>query len=303
MTGRRILITGAGGFVGSHLAQGFAALGDRVCAVDREFDDAARARLAGCTLLACDLGADGATAALPAADVIVHGAALTTAPEALGMTAADHVAANMAPLLAMLRHAARVPPACFVFLSSSGVFGPADGSPDLADTDRATGAGPYAAAKRAGEALVPGALGGICATLVLRLGYLYGPHEAARASRARVSPIRSWLDAAAAGGTIEIAGTDPRRDWTFAPDLAPAIDRLLAAPGRAGPIHLCAPGAWRDSAVAGLILARHPRARLGRVPGGPVKPPMRPSAVAALEGFGWTGIEAGLDALSVGVPA
>jgi UDP-glucose 4-epimerase len=38
MTDRAILITGAGGFVGSHLAMGFAALGYRVTAVDVAFD-------------------------------------------------------------------------------------------------------------------------------------------------------------------------------------------------------------------------------------------------------------------------
>ena len=192
MTDARILVTGAGGFVGAHLAQGFAALGHEVCAVDRVFDAPARARLSGCAIVECDLSSpDGQRPELPAADVIVHAAALTTGPEALGIAAADHLTANLLPLAAMLRHAARIPPAAFVFISSSGVFAETDGSPDLTDADPATAQGPYSAAKRAGEILVPGALAGVCRTYSLRLGYIYGPDEAPRESRQRVSLVRT----------------------------------------------------------------------------------------------------------------
>jgi nucleoside-diphosphate-sugar epimerase len=42
---RRVLITGAGGFVGSHLAEGFMALDYTVTAFDRSFDAPTRQRL------------------------------------------------------------------------------------------------------------------------------------------------------------------------------------------------------------------------------------------------------------------
>jgi UDP-glucose 4-epimerase len=66
----------------------------------------------------------------------------------------------------------------FVFLSSSGVFAPTDGAPDLADACTPTATHPYAAAKRAGEVLVPAALAGHCLGPCRPLGYLYGPGEA-----------------------------------------------------------------------------------------------------------------------------
>lgn len=292
MTGARILISGAGGFVAGHIAMGLAALGHRVCALDLTFDAAAELRLTGCDLLAVDLAADGVV--LPPADIMIHGAALTTSPAALGLTPAQHVAANTRPLLTMLTHAGTIRPRAFVYLSSSGVFAAADGAPDLTDTCAPTAQGPYSAAKRAGEALVPGALGDICQTFILRLGYLYGPGEAARASRMKVSLVQTWINAACNGETLQHDATDPRRDWTFAPDLGPAIDRLVAGDGRAQPIHLCAPNPPRDSEVLAQILRHHPAAKQRKVPGQGVKPPMVPSVLPALDSFGWTPIDEGI---------
>ena len=292
MTGARVLISGAGGFVAGHIAMGLTALGHRVCALDLTFDAAAERRLAGCDLMAADLAGDGV--ALPPADIVIHGAALTTGPAALGLTPAQHVAANIRPLLTMLSHAGSIRPRAFVYLSSSGVFASTDGAPDLTDTCIPTAQGPYSAAKRAGEALVPGALGDICKTFVLRLGYIYGPGEAARASRMKVSLVQSWIDAARNGEPVKHDATDPRRDWTFAPDLAFAIDRLLTGPDRAQPMHLCAPNPPRDSDVVAQILRHHPAAIQRKVLGQGVKPPMLSSAIPALDGFAWTPIADGI---------
>jgi nucleoside-diphosphate-sugar epimerase len=137
-------------------------------------------------------------------------------------------------------------------------------------------------------------LGEACQTFILRLGYLYGPGEAARASRMKVSLVQGWLDSVRNGETLQHDATDPRRDWTFAPDLASAINRLLSGPGRAQPIHLCAPNPPRDSEVLAQILRHHPTAAHRTVPGQGVKPPMVPSAVPALDGFAWTSLADGI---------
>lgn len=292
MTGARILISGAGGFVAGHIAAGLAALGYRVCALDLTFDAAAQRRLAECDLVTADLSVAGV--ALPPADILIHGAALTTNPAALGLTAAQHVAANTRPLLAMLTHAGTLRPRAFVYLSSSGVFAARDGAPDLTDACTPTAQGPYSAAKRAGEALVPGALGEVCQTFIARLGYIYGPDEAARESRMKVSLVQGWIEAARKGAVLDHDATDPRRDWTFAPDLGPAIDRLVAGAGRAQPFHLCAPHPVQDSAVVDLILRHYPLTTQRRVPGSGTKPPMVPSVIPALDGFGWTPMAEGI---------
>lgn len=295
MTLAPVLITGAGGFVGSHLAMGFAALGVQVTALDRAFDAATRARLSGIRLAEVDLAApDAGIPDLGEGCTIIHAAALTTSPAALGMTEAEHVTANMKPLLAMLRHACRVRAGSFVFLSSSGVFAEGDGSPDLCDTDQPRALGPYSAAKRAGEVLVPSALAGGIKPYCLRLGYLYGPHEVARPTRQRVSLMQDWAGRAERGEVIDLATPAPRRDWTFVPDLAPAIARLLQGPAEPAPRHLCAPDPASDAEVLALLRGHFPRLAVQQVPALPIKPPMRPSALSALEGFDWTDLAGGL---------
>lgn len=298
MSRTTVCITGAGGFVGSALAEGFAALGWSVTAVDRAFDDGARARLAGTDLTSADLAA-GAPADLPEARVVIHAAAMTTDPTALGWTPAEHVAANIRPLLAMLEYAARARPEAFVFLSSSGVFAPGDGEDGLRDTDTPTARSPYAAAKRAGELLVHAALEGLAATHVVRLGYLYGPHEAARPTRARVSLVARWMSDAREGRPLPVSADDPLRDWTFSEDLAPALARLVEEPGRGRPVHLCSPHVMRDSAMAALVAGHVTGATIRTVPApAATKAPMRASRIAALDSFAWTTPEAGIARLA-----
>ncbi|HSF65614.1 MAG TPA: NAD(P)-dependent oxidoreductase [Paracoccaceae bacterium] len=302
MTGARVLITGAGGFVGSALAAGLARLGWQVCALDTGFDAPARARLAGAELVAADLG--GTVPALPRADVVIHAAALTTGPETLGITAAEHVRRNMLPLLAALDMAAAMVPRAFVFLSSTGVFAPGDGDPDLTDATPPTATGPYSAAKRAGEVLVPSALPAGTVAHVLRLGHVCGLAESARPTRQRVSALAAMVAAARAGQPIPVPATDPLRDWTMAEDLAPALARLLAGPAAGRALHFGSPHRMRDSAMAARIATHFPGARIDTQPAPAPKAPMRPSVMPALDGFAWTRPEAVIDALCTAeVPA
>ncbi len=295
-----VLVTGAGGFVGGALAVVVAALGWAVTALDREFDAAARARLHGCTLVTAALG-DTAPADLPPATLVIHAAAITTPASDLGWTPAAHVAANVRPLVAMLEYAARTRPAAFVFLSSSGVFAAGDGGDVLTDADVPTGTSPYAAAKRAGELLTVAALEGISAAHVVRLGYLYGPHETARPTRARPSLVVRWLEAARAARPLVVPSSDPTRDWTFTPDLAPALARLVARPPAARPVHLCSPFMLKDSAMAALIAGHVPGAVCATEPAdAPTKPPMRASDLSHLGDVRWTAPHAGVARLFAG---
>ncbi len=298
MSAGRVLITGAAGFVGSALTAGFAALGWRVTAIDLSFDGAPAPRPGSVETVTVDLS-EGVPEGVPGADLVVHAAAVTTEASDLGWSRAAHVAANLRPLLAVLDYAARRPPRALVFLSSTGVFASGDGVDALTDTDLARGTSPYAAAKRAGETLVPATLDGVTAAHVVRLGYIYGPHEQVRPSRRRLSPVAQWLAAARAGRPLEVRADDPHRDWTFAPDLAPALGRLIAGAASRGPVHLGSPFVLADSAMAALVARHVPGATSIAVPAsGAMKPPMRPSDIAALRGFVWTAPDAGIARLA-----
>lgn len=325
MTARTVLITGAGGFVGGALAGGFAGLGWDVVAVDRDFDDAvasdgvapggvASDRAApddmapgGVRRVVWDVG--GASAPNLAADVIIHAAWITADPATLGVSDDEYIELNLRPLMSMITSAKSTTPAAFVFVSSSGVFAATDGDDGLTDDTVPTGSSPYARAKRMGERLVRTELGAVCRVLVVRLGYLYGPGENARASRPGVSLVAQWIEAATAGDPLPVREDDPAREWTFAPDLAPVLSRMLGGPGGPEPaeatdvptdrpIHVGSPHVLRDSALAEIIAAHHPGAAITHIPAGPpAKPPMTPSDLPAIRDFAWTDPAAGLDAM------
>ena len=254
---RKVLITGAGGFVGSHLAEGFIAMGDSVTALDLAFDAPTRARLAQATLVEAPLTRQ-MLARLPKADLVIHGAAITTPPDEFGVSDAEHVRANVDLLLDCLDFAVTSGASDFVFLSSSGVFGLDDGDGIHLETTPFSGSIPYALAKQAGEAATDAANSGTLRAISVRHGPVYGPHEIARGTRNVVSQIRRWLDRASAGQPIIVQMPDEHRDWTFAPDLPRALDALLRVdPKITGVIHLTSADIISNldlaQAVAGLV--------------------------------------------------
>lgn len=295
MTRRTVLITGGGGFVGSHLAEGFRDLGYGVTAIDSSFDIETRGRLDGVRLIEAELDGPSLTEALRAGiGMVVHGAALTTPPERASLTFFGHVRRNVDLLIDCLDQAASHGVPCFVFLSSSGVFSFEEA--DLLDesvTPRGTSA--YAVAKRAGEALCAAFDG----ALVLRLGPLYGPDERSRDSRVFVSPIRRWLDCLDRDAPITVESPLSRRDWTFLPDLAPAIDRLCHQ-GARGLFHLTSGEILGDLELAEIIAARRPGTSVAvadRLE--PRRVPMT-SRRTELDGFCWTPLKRGLSLVAEG---
>jgi len=297
MSSRRVLITGAGGFVGQALATGFADLGWDVVGVDRAFDGEPKSPRI--RRVVTDLQA-GVPDSVTDPDLVIHAAWVTTDPKTLGITEREYHDRNLVPLAALLRYSRRVEPDAFVFISSSGVFTPDDAPGGLTDADQPTGDAPYAETKLLGEAMTADTLAeGATAAHVVRLGYLFGRHEVERDTRQGVSLIARWVAAARAGDPLEVRPDDPEREWTFAPDLAKALERVALGPAVGRPVHLGSPHVYRDSEVAACIAADVPGATIVTVPlGGRVKAPMIPSNVPALRDFAWTDVPTGLRVLA-----
>ena len=91
---------------------------------------------------------------------------------------------------------------------------------------------------------------------------------------------------------------DPTRDWTYTPDLAPALARLVGEPPARRPIHFGSSHVVRDRVLASWIADEIEGGEVTRVPAGErVKPPMVPSDVPALRDVSWTTPRDGVRAL------
>lgn len=293
MTRPGILITGGGGFVGSHLAEGLLKLGHAVTALDRGFDVATRSRLAGIRLIEADLTAATLHAAMDETiGIVIHGAALTTPPDCLGISELSHVRDNVTLLIDCLDQAVARGIGCFIFLSSSGVFAFDEADP-LDETVAPQGTSAYALAKRAGELIAQARP----ETLILRLGPLYGSHEESRPTRRFVSPVRQWLDAARQGMPLVVESAQSRRDWTFLPDLAVAIDRLIRNEAR-GLLHLTSGDIISDLALAEKIAARTSGLAVETTNETAAKRVPMISRREDLQGFAWTPLDRSLQSMS-----
>lgn len=300
---KRVLITGAGGFVGTCLAEGLAGAGLAVTGIDRQFDDAARARLAGVDCIACDL-AGGVPEGLGAFDIVIHGAAITTGPGDLGLSDAAHLRLNCDLTLAALDFARACGARDFVFISSSGVFAAEDGGEVLLETMPANGGIPYALAKRAGEMFAEGLSGPGLRAVAIRLGPIYGEGEAVRPTRRNLSPLRRWIDAGLDGTPILVESPQSRRDWTYGPDLPHALLALLDhEPAISGVYHLTSGEAIGDVELAQRIASHFGVAMIAQDPPAfAARKPMSSARIAPEDLYGWTPLSTGLSRLMGACP-
>jgi UDP-glucose 4-epimerase len=226
-----ILITGAGGFVCRHIVTALQDAGHGIIALDHHFDADLRANWQSDVALI-----EGGIDALPNApvDVLIHGAAVTGSPEALGQSPMQNFHANLDPALTAMTwaadHAERA-----IFISSSAVYesavydrtapGPID------ESLPATPHGLYAVAKHTIERLVETYARDYGYNwTTIRLSNVFGPGEMPRSTRPRLSLIGHLIRGALIEGRITISIKEPARDWTLAPDIGRAVAALLNVP-------------------------------------------------------------------------
>lgn len=221
----RVLVTGAGGFVGSFVAARFVAAGHTVVGLDRRpraLDP--RHGVGAIPMIEADLlDAARARAAIAeaAADTIVHAAAvISQADGKADPTRAFSI--NVTGTLNVLE-AARARGASVVYLSTATLYGLHPDLHPLDETARPEPVGIYDTTKLMAETLVLtyGTVYGLD-TVAVRPGYVYGPGA---------STGGYYLDRAARGEVVdEPAGGDLPMDVTYVRDLAEGI--YLAATAR-----------------------------------------------------------------------
>jgi UDP-glucuronate 4-epimerase len=236
-----IFLTGAAGFIGSHLAERMLAEGHQVTALDsfdsflydaetKERNAAALAGRAGFRLVRGDLCDRALVAELARGrDLVVHLAALAGVRPSI-QDPPRYARTNVEGTINVLEGCRHAGVKRLVFASSSSVYG-ARGPATAAfreDDPCLTPASPYAATKRAGELL--------CSTYrdlfgigvaSLRFFTVYGPRQRPEMA------IHKFTRALAAGQPVTLFGDgSTARDYTYIDDI---IDGTWAACGRVRP--------------------------------------------------------------------
>lgn len=227
-------MTGAAGFIGSHLVEALAAQGDQVVGVDnfdpfypramKERNLAEMGRLSGFTFREQDLLDVAALRALLTPEtVLVHLAAKAGVRPSLA-DPVGYARANVTGTAAIAEAARQAGVSRIVFGSSSSVYGDSTPAPFREDAVAVTPVSPYAATKRAGELFLASVapIYGFRATS-LRFFTVYGPRQ--RPDLAIHAFTRKMVE----GCTLTLFGDGTQsRDYTYCDDIVAGVVSAIA---------------------------------------------------------------------------
>jgi UDP-glucuronate 4-epimerase len=228
----RCLVTGAAGFIGSHVAEALLAQGDSVIGLDgftpyyaRSIKEQNLNRLRAFPdfrFVEADLRTDDLTPLLAGTSAVLHQAAQPGVAKSWGDQFVDYTSHNIVATQRLLEAARRTGVQRFVYASSSSAYGNAASFP----TSEATlprPFSPYGMTKLAGEHLCSlYAENWGLSVVALRYFTVYGPRQ--RPDMA----FHRFITAALEGRTIEVYGDGEQcRDFTYVGDVVRA--NVLAA--------------------------------------------------------------------------
>jgi UDP-glucose 4-epimerase len=260
------LVTGAAGFIGSHLAARLVALGHSVRVVDN-LSTGNEANLAGLEgdieFLREDLcDAEVCRRAVAGIDVVFHVAALPSVPRSLKDPWASH-AANVNATMRLLEACVEARVARIVYSSSSSVYGDTPVLPKTESVEPLPRS-PYAASKLAGEQYVLAfARGGMVEGVALRYFNVFGPRQSPHSAYAAVIP--KFFQAALEGQPAVVYGDGQQtRDFTYVDNVVEANILAASAPGTSVNGWVVNVGAGMRTSLLGLL------GLIGSVTGRPV---------------------------------
>jgi UDP-glucuronate 4-epimerase len=238
----RALVTGAAGFIGSHVAEALLARGHEVVGIDCFTDNYARehkqANLAGArehdafTFVTADLVTAPLERLLDGCDAVYHLAAEPGVRSSWGRRFDRYLRNNIRATQRLLEASAGEPGRRIVYASSSSIYGESEALPTPEDATPQP-LSPYGVTKLAAEQLcrLYHAEQGVDA-VALRFFSVYGPRQ--RPDMA----FRRFCEAAAAGAPIEIYGDGRQtRDFTYVGDVVAAVLAAGTADGVGGEVY------------------------------------------------------------------
>jgi len=233
-SGETILVTGAGGFIGSHLTELLVANGNRVRALVRyngkgwfgHLEELAARKPENLEVVLGDVTDPFFVQQLVrGADAICHLAALIGIPYSY-VAPASYQDANVRGTLNVLEAAKTHRVRRVIVTSTSEVYGTARYKP-IDEAHPLQGQSPYSASKIGADKLAEAYFRSFDLPVVtLRPFNTYGPRQSARA----VIPA-IFSQALSGADTIRLGSLDPERDLTFVTDTADAFVRALQTDG------------------------------------------------------------------------
>jgi len=215
---KSVLVTGAGGFIGSHLAEALVRAGAKTRALVH-YNSAGRHGWLDQSDLADEMEIvagdiqqpDSVKNALQGVDVVFHLAALIAIPYSY-VSPSSYVSANIVGTLNILQEAMRSNVSRVVHTSTSEVYGTARWVP-ITEDHPLQGQSPYSATKIGADKLAESfhrAFG--LPVSIVRPFNTYGPRQSARAV------IPTIMTQALAGDPVHIGNTTPTRDFNYVAD-------------------------------------------------------------------------------------
>ncbi len=254
MTGwgaRTVLVTGAGGFIGSHLVERLVELGARVRGL-AEYNslgsfgwlDDSPVRDDVEVVLGDVRDRDSARAAAQGCDLVFHLAALIAIPYSYEAPY-SYVQTNVVGTLNVLRAAQEAGASLVVHTSTSEVYGTARYVP-IDEEHPLQGQSPYSASKIAADKLAEAfhvSFGLPVATL--RPFNTYGPRQSARAI------IPTVITQLLTGDSVALGNLAPTRDFTYVTDTVEAFVQIVDSPEAVG--RVLNTGSGKEISIGNLV--------------------------------------------------
>jgi dTDP-glucose 4,6-dehydratase len=236
--GRRVLVTGAGGFIGSHLVELLVGRGANVRAFvrynsrsDRGWLDRVDSELVDeVDVFTGDfVNPEAASNAIAGCEVVLHLGALIPIPYSY-QHPREFVETNVVGTLNVLEAARRAGVERLVQVSSSEVYGSAQTIP-MPEEHPLRPQSPYAATKVGADQLALSYAHAFDLSVVVARPFnTYGPRQSARAV------IPTIITQALTRDRVELGSTEPTRDFLFVTDTAAGIARCAEVEGVAGEV-------------------------------------------------------------------
>ena len=237
-SGRKVLVTGAGGFIGSHLAELMARSGADVRAFVRYtsrgdhgwLEDVAPDAAREIEVFRGDLAnPEAVRSAMEGCEVVFHLGALIPIPYSY-LHPREFVTANVEATLNVLEAARREEPARIVLTSTSEVYGTAQRVP-IDEEHPLHPQSPYAASKVGADQLALSYQRSFGTPVVVARPFnTYGPRQSARAV------IPTIVTQALTRDVVELGATAPTRDFLYAEDTAAGMAACAGAEGVEGEV-------------------------------------------------------------------